>query len=283
MFQRALGQASTFNQIFHSKSKNFAHILIKQQVYSIFYFLLSKFSPMSGHSHAKTVAATKNANDARKGKIFSKLGRVITIAAKEGGGDLITNAKLKTAVDKAREFNMPKENIERAIKKGTGELVGEMLESVSFEALGPGGIAIIIEGITDNKNRTLGEIKGTLSQYESKMTGEGALRWMFEKKGLITVQTNNKPAEELELIVIESGADDFSLKENVLSVYTKPETLEAIKKSLEEKGLKIENSGLEWIPKEEVVIEEKARERAQKLFDALDENDAVQDVYSNLK
>src|SRR5687767_3715821 len=111
---------------------------------------------MSGHSHAKTVAATKNANDAKRGKIFSKLGRVITIAAKEGGGDPVANQKLKGAIEQAKRFNLPKENIERAIKKGTGELAGETLEEVSFEGFGPGGIALIIEGITDNKNRTLG-------------------------------------------------------------------------------------------------------------------------------
>ena len=129
---------------------------------------------MSGHSHAKTVAATKNANDAKKGKIFSKWGRVITMAAKENGGDIATNAKLKTVIEQAKRFNMPKENIERSIKKGAGELAGESLEEVSFEGFGPGGVAIIMEGITDNKNRTLGEVKGILGQYEGKMAGEGA-------------------------------------------------------------------------------------------------------------
>src|SRR4051812_10611898 len=130
---------------------------------------------MSGHSHFKTVAATKNANDAKRGKIFSKLGRVITILAKEKGGDIITNPQLKNAIEKAKEFNMPKENIERAIKKGTGELAGENLEEVSFEGFGPDGVSIIMDGITDNKNRTLGEIKGILSQYGGKMAGEGAV------------------------------------------------------------------------------------------------------------
>src|SRR3990167_7642761 len=165
---------------------------------------------MSGHSHFKTVAATKNANDAKKGKIFSKLGRVITIIAKEKGGDIVTNAALKTAIEKAKEFNMPKENIERAIKKGTGELAGEALEEVSFEALGPGGVAIIMSGITDKKNRTLGEIKGIISQYGGKLAGEGAVRWMFARKGFIVVDSQNKSKEELELLAIESGAQDIS-------------------------------------------------------------------------
>ena len=238
---------------------------------------------MSGHSHFKTVAATKNANDAKKGKIFSKMGRVITIAVKEKGADTSVNATLKGLIEKAKEFNMPKENIERAIKKGTGELVGENLEEVSFEGFGPGGIALIIEGITDNKNRALGEVKGILGQYDGKMAGEGAVRWMFDKKGHITIATETRTKEELELMAIEAGADDVKIKDATMEVYTKPEDLEQVKKALEAKGMKIESAILDWIPKEEVDIEQKHKEKAQKLFEALDENDAVQDIYSNLK
>ncbi len=238
---------------------------------------------MSGHSHFKTVAATKNANDAKKGKIFSKMGRVITIAAKEKGGDPTKNPQLKAVIEKAKEFNMPKENIERAIKKGTGELAGEALEEVAFEGLGQGGIAVIIEGITDNKNRTLGEIKGILGQYEGKMAGEGSVRWMFDRKGLVIVNIEGKPKEELELLAIEAGADDIVLNKNVLEVFTQPELLESVKKNLEEKGLKIESYSLGWFAKEEITLDEKATQKAQKLFEALDENDAVQDIYSNAK
>ncbi len=229
---------------------------------------------MSGHSHAKTVAATKNANDAKKGKIFSKMGRVITIAVKEKGADISVNATLKGLIEKAKEFNMPKENIERAIKKGTGELVGENLEEVSFEGFGPGGIAIIMDGITDNKNRTLGEIKGILGQYEGKMAGEGAIRWMFERKGCIETEKG----QTIEEAAIEAGADDIRGE----FVYTKPEDLETVKKSLEEKGVRIVGSSLGWFAKEEIAVDEKAREKAQKLFEALDENDAIQNIYSNL-
>ena len=238
---------------------------------------------MSGHSHFKTVAATKNANDAKKGKIFSKMGRVITIAVKEKGSDVSSNIQLKAAIEKAKEFNMPKENIERAIKKGTGELAGEALEEVSFEGFGPGGFAIIMDGITDNKNRTLGEIKGILNQYQGKMAGEGAVRWMFERKGLIQIPCDETKKDELELLAIETGADDVKPGNGMLEVYTKPEDLEKIKKTLEEKGLKIESSSLEWTAKEEVAISDKEKETAQKLFEALDENDAIQDIYSNLK
>lgn len=238
---------------------------------------------MSGHSHFKTVAATKNANDAKKGKIFSKMGRVITIAVKEKGPDIGSNIQLKALIEKAKEFNMPKENIERAIKKGTGELAGEALEEVSFEALGPGGTAIIMDGITDNKNRTLGEIKGILTQYNGKMAGEGAVRWMFERRGIILAEAKGKPKEDIEMMIIESGAQDFVWDGNSLEIYTKPEDLESIKKTLEEKGLKVESAAITWAAKEEITLDEKDQEKAQKLFEALDENDAVQEIYSNLK
>ncbi len=244
---------------------------------------------MSGHSHAKTIMATKTANDAKKGKIYSKYGRLITIAVKDGGGsgDPLKNAKLKTVMEQAKNMNMPKENIERAIKKGTGELAGEVLEEVSFEGFGPGGIAIIIEGITDNKNRTLGEIKVALNQNNGKLAGEGAVRWMFDRKGAITInpklQITNFKNDELEMAAIECGAEDVKWFGDELEVYTKPEDLEKVKKALEEKGIKIDSASLDYIAKEEVEISEKEKEQAQKLFEALDENDAVNDIYSNLK
>ena len=238
---------------------------------------------MSGHSHFKTVAATKNANDAKKGKIFSKMARVITIAVKEKGQDTTSNIQLKAAIEKAKEFNMPKENIERAIKKGAGELVGENLEEVSFEGFGPGGISIVIEGITDNKNRTLGEVKGILGQYGGKMAGEGSVKWMFKRRGSIVINCGDKQKEELELMAIEIGAQDTKKREQSLEIYTEPEDLERIKKALEEKGLKIESVSLDWVPDEEISITDKERESIKKLFEALDENDAIQNIYSNLK
>ena len=237
---------------------------------------------MSGHSHAKTIMATKMANDAKKGKIFSKFGRLITIAAKEGG-DPVINSKLKVAIEQAKSFNMPKDNIERAIKKGTGELAGENLEEVSFEAFGPGGIAIIIDGITDNKNRTLTDIKVILNQNGGKLAGEGAVRWLFERKGAITVSSQGKTKEELEFLAIEVGAEDVLWHDNMLDIYTKPEDFENIKKLLEEKQIKIESASLDLAAKEEVELSEKDKEQAEKLFESLDENDAVNDIYSNAK
>jgi len=240
---------------------------------------------MSGHSHAKTVMATKMANAAKRGKIFSKYGRLITVAVKDGGGsgDPAKNSKLKAAIEQAKEMDMPKENIERAIKRGTGELAGEALESVSYEGFGPGGIALIIDGITDNSNRALNEIKTILNQNGGKMAGEGAVRWMFERKGSIVVMSEGKSKEDLEMTAIEAGADDVKWINNKLEIYTKPEDLDKVKKSLEEKQIKIESAGLDYVAKEEVVLSEKDKNQAERLFEALDENDAVNDIYSNIK
>ena len=244
---------------------------------------------MSGHSHAKTIMATKTANDAKKGKIYSKYGRLIAIAVKDGGGsgDPLKNSKLKAVIEQAKNMNMPKENIERAIKRGTGELAGESLEEVSYEGFGPGGIALIINGISDNKNRTLGEIKSILNQNDGKLAGEGAVRWMFERKGAIIInpkaQSPMPKNDEIEMIAIEAGADDVKWFGDELEIYTKPEDLDSVKKTLEGKGLKVESAKLDYIAKEEVEILEKEKERAQRLFDALDDNDAVNEIYSNLK
>lgn len=237
---------------------------------------------MSGHSHFKTIKAQKEVADAKKGKIFSKIGRLITVAVKDAGGDPIINSKLRLAIDQAKKFNMPKENIERSIKKGTGELAGEKLEEVSFEGFGPGGIAIIIEGITDNKNRTLSEIKTILNQNNGKLAGEGAVKWLFDKKGAIIINCEIKTKEELELLAIELGAEDVFWRDNLLTLYTKPEDLEKIKKELEEKQIKIESASLEWVAKEEIEVSAQEKEASQRLFEALDESDDVNDVYSNL-
>jgi len=236
---------------------------------------------MSGHSHWKTIKYKKGAADAKKGQAFSKLSREITIAAKEGGGDATFNNKLRMVVEKARSVNMPAENIERSIKKGTGELEGGSLESVIFEGYGPGGVAIIIEGITDNKNRTFNEIRQILNQNGGKMVGEGGVQWMFERKGIITVNHENK--EDAELTVIEAGADDVANDQEFLEVYTKPEDIEKVKKNIEEKGLKIENASIGWVAKENLAISETDKKACERLFEALDGSEDVQEIYSNFK
>ncbi len=252
---------------------------------------------MSGHSHFSSIKHKKEITDAKRGKIFSKMAKLISVAAREGGGDPNANPKLKLAIEQAKNANMPKDNIDRAVKRGTGELSSEKLEQVTFEAYGPGQTAIIIEGITDNKNRTLGEIKQILSQNNGKLASEGSVKWLFERKGAIIIdpqlqKERLKDKEKLELEAIEAGAEDIywhaapegdepHQEGDILDIYTKPGELEKVKKNLEEKEVEIDSSSLDWVPKEMIDIKEK--ETCQKLFEALDENDAVQDIYSNLK
>ena len=211
---------------------------------------------MSGHSHAKTVKAAKDANAAVKGKIFSKMARLISLAAKEGGNPDF-NSRLKQAIDVAKKFNMPKDGIERAVKKGSGELEGENLETIVVEILGPGGINIIVEGITDNKNRSFGEIKQIAQKRGCKLANEGSLKWQFEQSGIINtaVMAENRK-EEAEMLAIESGALDLIWQvdegQKYLEIITKPEELNIVKKALEEKGMEIESATLGWIAKEEI-------------------------------
>jgi len=243
---------------------------------------------MSGHSHFSSIKHKKALEDEKRGKIFSKMARMISVAAKEGT-DPTSNSKLRQALEEARSFNMPKSNIEKAIKRGTGMLEGEKLEEINYEAFGPGGIAIIIEAITDNKNRTLAEIKHILQKYNGKLAESGSVKWLFERKGVITVnpddQTQMIKKEDLEMKAIEAGAEDtfWHLDENLLDIYTKTENLEGIKKTLKDQGVKFESASLDWVAKDPVEIAQKDKESSEKFFEELSENDAVQDIYSNLK
>jgi len=239
---------------------------------------------MSGHSHAKTVAHKKGTADAQRSKIFSKMAGEITIAARDGGGILAANPRLRMAVDRARSFNMPTANIERAVKRGTGEEKGASLEEALFEGYGPGDIAVLVEGITDNKNRALGEVKQAFDKNQGKLAGEGAVRWMFERRGTITITPGEKSKEDLELLSIEAGAEDTYWREDgMLEVYTKSTSIEQVKRDLEEQEVTVESAALGWIPKERVALSEKDKAAAEKLFLALDESDSVQEIYSNLR
>jgi len=239
---------------------------------------------MSGHSHFSSIKHQKAITDAKKGKAFSKVARLITLAAKTGG-DPATNHKLRLAIEQAKTLNMPKDNVQRAIDRGTGKIAGEKMEEIIFEGFGPVGIAVIVEGITDNKNRTLSEIKQIFNQNGGKLGGEGSVKWLFERKGAITINSKQETVsrEELELAAIEAGAEDFYWHDDILDIYTKPEDLEKVKKNLEEKNIKTGSSSLDWVAKEIIEVSEKDKESCRKLFEALDENDAVQDIYSNLK
>ena len=243
---------------------------------------------MSGHSHWHSIKYQKTVADQKRGKIFSKISREISVAAKEKGDSPESNPSLRIAIEKAKKMNMPKDNIERAIKRGTGELEGASLETVVFEAYGPGGTALIIEGITDNKNRTLSEIKQILSQGNGKLADEGSVKWLFERKGCITVDyssqyPDSQTREGLELKAIEAGAEDICWHDDFLDIYTTPEDLEKVKINLEEKNIQIERASLDWRAKEEIEVDQKTEESCEKLFESLDENDSVQEIYSNLK
>ncbi|KPJ71667.1 transcriptional regulator [Parcubacteria bacterium DG_74_3] len=243
---------------------------------------------MSGHSHWHRIKHKKGLADAKKSKVFSKMAQLISVAVREGGEDPDANPELKLAIEKAKIVNLPRENIERAIKRGIGELEAGQFQGFLFEAYGPGKIAIIIEGLTDNKNRTLGEIKKTLSEHNGKLVREGSVRWLFERKGVISIipeaqPPNLKNREELALKVIEAGAEDLYWHEDLLDVYTKIQGLERVRENLERQGIQIESVSLDWVAKEQVLVSEKEREAAEELFEALDENEAVQEIYSNLK
>ena len=241
---------------------------------------------MSGHSHFSSIKHKKAIEDEKRGKIFSKFARMISVAVKDGV-DPASNSKLRQVLDEAKDFNMPKDKIERAIKRGTGEIEGGKLEEIVYEAFGPAGIAVIVECITDNRNRTLAEIKHIIQKYNGKLAESGAVKWLFERKGIISVQIkeDSKDKASMELAAIESGADDiyYDEQEELLEIYTKTEELEKVKKNLTDQKIEIDSSYLGWIAKDETDVEEKERNACEKFFEELDEKDDVQNIYSNLK
>jgi YebC/PmpR family DNA-binding regulatory protein len=244
---------------------------------------------MAGHSHAKKVRKTKEADAKKRSQIFSKVARLIEVAVRQGGPNPETNPKLKVAIETAKSYNVPTENIERAIKRAAGEEGREKLEEVSFEVVGSQGVGIIVEGITENKNRALNELKQAINRFGMKLGNEGSVKWMFERKGCISCDLEKqseewKDKEKLEMAAIECGAEDlYWEEENVLDIYVDPKDLDLVKKALEEKGIKIDSATLDWKPKERVEISEKEKETYLKFFEILDETDFVQEIYSNLK
>ncbi len=239
---------------------------------------------MSGHSKWSQIKHKKALTDAKRGKLFSKLARLITIAARGKGGDPDTNPALRMAVERARSFNMPLDNIDRAVKRGTGEAEGTKIEEFILEAYGPGGSALLVEGSTDNKNRTFSEIKFLLSQHDGKLANPGSVLWLFERQGLIVAKVPPAKKEERELLAIDAGAQDIKWPDGeTLEIYTRPEELEKVKKSLEEKNLKPEDVSLVWVPKNEISIEKpQDKERLGKLWEALDDHDDINEIYSNV-
>ena len=236
---------------------------------------------MSGHSKWSTIKHKKGATDAKRGKIFTKVIKEITVAARIGGGDVDGNPRLRLAVQKAKEVNMPQENVMRAIKKGTGELEGVQYQEISYEGYGPGGVAIFMEVMTDNKNRTIGELRAALDKNGGNMGENGCVAWIFEKKGIITIMISEKDEEELLELVMDAGGDDLQTVDDYYEITTSVESFESVRKAIENSGLKVQSAQLTRIPQNTVNVEEKNCKSLLRLMDMLEDHDDIQKVYSN--
>jgi YebC/PmpR family DNA-binding regulatory protein len=237
---------------------------------------------MSGHSKWSTIKRQKGAADAKRGAVFTKLSREIILAAKQGGGDPSMNFKLRLAVQRAKAANMPNDNIDRAIAKATGAGAdGEQLDEMTYEGYGPGGTAILVAVLTDNKNRTVSEVRHQFSRAGGNLGENGSVAWQFDAKGLITVPVNGSDPDEIALQAIDAGAEDVAVAGEMIEVQTEPSDLEAVRKALESNGLEIENADFAMVPKVTVDLDEKTAHQALKLLDALEDLEDVQRVYSN--
>ena len=236
---------------------------------------------MSGHSKWSTIRHKKAAVDARRGKLFTKLIRELTSAAKAGGGDADTNPRLRTAVAAAKGANMPADTIDRAIKKGTGELPGEVYEEVTYEGYGSGGVAILVDALTDNRNRTVAEIRHLFSKHGGNLGENGCVAWLFDRIGLITLDVEQIEEDALLEIVLESGGDDVKIEDDVYEIRTTPEAFEAVRTALEEHGLTLGVAEITLLPQNTVQAEGKQAEQIIRLMEALDDHDDVRKAYAN--
>ncbi|KAA0894000.1 MULTISPECIES: YebC/PmpR family DNA-binding transcriptional regulator [Oryzomonas] len=235
---------------------------------------------MSGHNKWSTIKHKKGAADAKRGKVFTKLIKEISVAAKLGGGDPNGNPRLRTAVDKAKAENMPKDNIDRAIKKGTGGMEGVTYEEIVYEGYGPGGAAVLVEVLTDNRNRSVSDIRSIFTKNNGNMGEAGCVAWMFSKKGLI-VYDNSVDFEQLFEAAIEAGADDVAEQDDQIEVMTEPGSFIEVREALAAKGFKMVSAEITMIPQTQVELEGRHAETMLKLMDKLEDNDDVQNVYAN--
>jgi YebC/PmpR family DNA-binding regulatory protein len=236
---------------------------------------------MSGHSKWHSIKHQKGVADARRGQLFTKLTREIIVAAREGGGNPEANFRLRLAVQKARDANMPTDNIDRAIKKGTGELEGGSLSEVVLEGYGPSGTAILVNALSDNRNRTIQEVRSVFTRHGSSLGESGCVAWLFDSKGIIVIKADNIDADELALSAIDAGAEDVKVENGYVEVYTVPEDLEKVRETLEKNKVEIESSELIKVPKTLIQLDEKAAMQALKLMEKLEDIDDVQSVFSN--
>lgn len=237
---------------------------------------------MSGHSKWSQIKRQKSANDARRGALFTKVAREITVAARQGGGDPEANYRLRLAIEKARSINMPQENIRRAIERAVGGAEAEQYEEIVYEGYGPGGVAILVEAATDNRNRTAADIRSVFSKHGGQLAGAGAVAWQFELRGIITVPRDGREAEEIALAAIDAGADDVDTDDpERVEVYTTPGSLETVRRALEAAGLRIESAETEMVARQTISLDPERARAALRLIDALEELDDVQRVTAN--
>src|SRR4051795_4005151 len=238
---------------------------------------------MSGHSKWSSIKHKKGAADAKRGKLFSKLSRAIIVAAKEGGGDPANNLALANAIEKARSYSMPKDNIDRAIAKGTGEGADSAAyETVVYEGFGPEGVAVIVEALTDNRNRTAADVRHAFSKHGGSLGTTGAVAWQFERRGVVIVPAAGVDEDELFLAAADGGADDVERDGSVFQITSAPEQLAAVRAAVQDAGFSVDSSELMLVPKTTVAVDDEAKARQlMRLIDALEENDDVQDVYAN--
>lgn len=236
---------------------------------------------MSGHSKWSTIKRKKEKNDAQRGRIFTKLVKEITIAAREGGGNVNVNARLRTAVLTSRAENVPQANIDRAIARGTGELEGIMYEELTYEGYGPAGVAVLIEAVTDNKNRTTPEIRHAFSKNGGNIGDTGCVAWMFDQKGLILVTKEGQDEDEIMMIALDAGAEDIQDEGDTFDVFTSPSEFESVRSQLIENGIEPLRAEISRIPQSTVAIEGQEAEQLLRLLEVLEEHDDVQNVYAN--
>jgi YebC/PmpR family DNA-binding regulatory protein len=238
---------------------------------------------VSGHSKWSSIKHKKGAADAKRGKLFSKLSRAIIVAAREGGGDPAGNLALQNAIEKARSYSMPKDNIERAIARGSGVDADQAdFETVVYEGYGPSGVAVIVEALTDNRNRTASDVRHVFAKNDGNLGGSGAVAWLFERRGIVLVAADGVDEDELTLAAAEGGADDVSLDGSTFQVVSAPESLSAVRQAIEDAGIAVESAELSMVPKTTVEVgDESSAKKILRLIDQLEENDDIQDVYAN--
>jgi YebC/PmpR family DNA-binding regulatory protein len=236
---------------------------------------------MSGHSKWATIKHKKGALDAKRGKVFTKIIREMTIAARLGGGDPDSNPRLRTAVDKAKAANMPADNIKRAIQKGTGELDGTTYEDLLLEGYGPGGVAILVEGTTDNRNRSVSEIRHIFTKHGGNLGGAGSVAYMFKPKGVIAIAAEKTTEDKLMEIALDAGADDIVTESAGFSVYTTPQTFEAVRDAIKKAGIEPDEAEIKKLADNNIALEGTKAQQLLKLVEALDDNDDVSTVWDN--